>query len=268
MASPALLRSSASSFLNQFPSIHNPRLPAGSPRSRSGGLTIRAVTSASGIILVDKSEADKVQRLKTKYLESIVPMLKEEFGYQNIHEVPKLDKIVVNCGIGDAAQNAKGLDAAVNELALITGQRPVKTRAKYAIATFKVRENQILGIAVTLRGKVMYAFLDRLINLGLPRTRDFQGVNPNSFDGNGNYSIGMREQSVFPEISFDMVGKPRGMDVCISTTAKTDKEAQKLLALMGMPFREATTSSTTDVVKKKKLKSHHFDTKQKQKTRR
>ncbi|KAM7511954.1 hypothetical protein LguiB_010829 [Lonicera macranthoides] len=263
MASPALLHSSASPFLGQFPSISTThyyiRLPAVSPRR----LTVRA---ESGIILVDKSEAEKVHRLKTRYLEKIVPMLKEEFSYTNIHQVPKVDKIVVNCGIGDAAQNSKGLDAAVNELALITGQRPVKTRAKNAIAAFKIRENQPLGIAVTLRGKVMYAFLDRFINLGLPRTRDFQGVSPNSFDGNGNYSVGLKEQSVFPEISYDLIGKPRGMDVCISTTAKTDKEAHRLLALMGMPFREGTVQ--TDVKRKKKLRSHHFDSKAKQRLRR
>lgn len=174
---------------------------------------------------------------------------------------------MVNCGIGDAAQNSKGLDAAMNDLALITGQRPVKTRAKNAIATFKIREGQPLGIAVTLRGNVMYSFLDRLINLGLPRTRDFQGVNPNSFDGHGNYSIGFREQSVFPELSYDALGKPRGMDVCITTTAETDKEAHRLLALMGMPFREGSGGQTT-FTKKKKLRAHHFDSKAKQRSRR
>ncbi|CAN1793611.1 50S ribosomal protein L5, chloroplastic, partial [Linum perenne] len=165
-------------------------------------------------------------------------------------QVPKVKKIVLNCGIGEAAQNAKGLDAAVNDLALIAGQRPVKTRAKNSVATFKIRE-----------GQVMYAFLDRLINLGLPRTRDFQGLNPNSFDGHGNYSIGIQEQGVFPEIKFDLAGKPRGMDVCITTTANTDQEAHKLLALMGMPFREDSGIDATGLVRKKKLKSHHFDPK-------
>ncbi|KAL8495152.1 hypothetical protein ACS0TY_019356 [Phlomoides rotata] len=273
--SPAILHSMASTFHGQF----SVRLPSvGFSGVRSGVLSVKA----SSVVMVEKTEAEKVNRLKTVYLEKIVPLLKEEFNYTNIHEVPKVDKIVVNCGIGEAAQNAKGLDAAMNELALITGQRPIKTRAKKAIATFKIREDQPLGIAVTLRGNVscsnsllyslhppprlflvMYSFLDRLINLGLPRTRDFQGVSPNSFDGNGNYSVGFREQSVFPEISYDALGKPRGMDVCIRTTANTDSEAYKLLALMGMPFREGGGPSTTTVVRKKKLKSHHFDSKSK-----
>lgn len=260
MASPALLHSSASSFHSHFPALcsrQSLRLPC------RNNFTVKAETN---IVLVEKSQAETIGRLKKTYLETIVPLLTDEFSYTNIHQVPKVKKIVVNCGIGDAAQNSKGLDAAVNELALITGQRPVKTRAKNAIATFKVREDQILGIAVTLRGNVMYSFLDRLINLGLPRVRDFQGVSPNSFDGNGNYSIGFREQSVFPEISYDALGKGRGMDVCISTTAPTDKEAHRLLALMGMPFREGAVSS--NVMRKKKLKRHHFDSKAKQRARR
>ncbi|CAI0425072.1 unnamed protein product [Linum tenue] len=192
----------------------------------------------------------------------------EEFSYSNIIRVSKIDKIVLNCGIGEAAQNAKGLDAAMNDLALIAGQRPVKTRARNSIATFKIREGQPLGIAVTLRGNVMFSFLDRLINLGLPRTRDFQGVTTSSFDGHGNYSIGIREQGVFPEIKFDLSGKPRGMDVCISTTANTDQEAQKMLTLMGMPFREGGGGSATGLPKKKKLKAHHFDPKAKGKSSR
>lgn len=214
--------------------------------------------AAGTAVFVEKAEAETTNRLKLNYTEKIVPLLKDEFSYTNILEVPKVEKIVVNCGIGDASQNAKGLEAAISELALITGQRPVKTKAKKSIAGFKVREGMTLGIAVTLRGNLMYSFLDRLINLALPRTRDFQGVNPNSFDGNGNYSIGFREQSVFPEIKPEIVGKARGMDVCITTTAKTDKEAYRLLALMGMPFRE---SSGPAVIRKKKLKSHHFDSK-------
>ncbi|KAK4411433.1 50S ribosomal protein L5, chloroplastic [Sesamum angolense] len=257
--SPALLHSTASTFHGQF----SVRLPSGNfPCARSGGLSVKAMSS---VVLVEKTEAEKVNRLKTVYLERIVPLLKEEFNYTNINQVPKIEKVVVNCGIGDAAQNAKGLEAAMNDLALITGQRPVKTRAKKAIATFKIREDQPLGIAVTLRGNVMYSFLDRLINLGLPRTRDFQGVSSNSFDGNGNYSIGFREQSVFPEISYDVLGKPRGMDVCITTTASTDKEAYRLLALMGMPFREGSGPATE--VRKKKLKAHHFDSKSRSKQR-
>ncbi|XP_077233135.1 ribosomal L5P family protein isoform X2 [Tasmannia lanceolata] len=209
--------------------IRTPRhVEGGNPRNK-WGLRVRAST---GIVLVEKSEAEKV---------------------------PQVKKIVVNCGIGEAAQNSKGLDAAMKEMALVTGQRPVKTRARVSIATFKLREGQPIGIACTLRGNVMYSFLDRLINLGLPRTRDFQGVNPSSFDGHGNFSIGMREQSVFPEIKYDALGKPRGMDVCIATTAKTDKEAQRLLALMGMPFREGSGGSA--IVRKKKKKAHHFDSK-------
>ena len=266
MASPALLQSTASAFHGKFPVVSAPSCLRVNPRNhRCGGFSVRASTE---IVLVEKTEAEKVNRLKTTYLEKIVPLLKDEFSYENMHEVPKVDKIVVNCGIGEASQNAKGLDAAINEMALITGQKPVKTRAKNSIATFKLREGQPIGIAVTLRGNVMYSFLDRLINLGLPRTRDFQGVNPNSFDGHGNYSIGMKDQSVFPEIRFDLLGKQRGMDVCIATTAKTDKEGQRLLALMGMPFREGGGGGGQALLqRKKKLKSHHFDSKAKGKAR-
>ncbi|CAN6861073.1 unnamed protein product [Brassica oleracea] len=247
MASPSLLQSSASSFHCRFPSL---AVTSSVPPPLRNLLKV----SASGTVLVEKSEAEKVQRLKTAYLERIIPALKDEFKYINIHQVPKVQKIVVNCGIGDAAQNDKGLEAAMKDIALITGQKPVKTRARASIATFKIREDQPLGIAVTLRGDVMYSFLDRLINLALPRTRDFQGVSPSSFDGNGNYSIGVKDQSVFPEIRFDAIGKARGMDVCISTTAKTDQEGQKLLALMGMPFREGSSANTGAPVRKKKLK--------------
>ncbi|KAJ4728224.1 50S ribosomal protein L5, chloroplastic [Melia azedarach] len=266
MACPSLPHSSTSSFHGQFPILSVPpsvRATYGNPRNVNRVVSVKA---AGGIVLVDKSEAEKTHRLKTTYLEKIVPLLTEEFSYTNIHQVPKIEKIVVNCGIGDAAQNAKGLEAAMNDLALIAGQRPIKTRARNSIATFKIREGQPLGIAVTLRGDMMLAFLDRLINLGLPRTRDFQGVNPNSFDGHGNYSIGVREQSVFPEIRYDALGKPRGMDVCITTTAETDKEAQRLLALMGMPFREG--GGPTNLIRKKKLKAHHFDSKSKSRSRR
>ncbi|XP_007051719.2 PREDICTED: 50S ribosomal protein L5, chloroplastic [Theobroma cacao] len=260
MACPPLLQSTASSFHGQSPFLSPPfsvRLPYGNLRNGYGGVV--SVKATADVVLVEKSDAEKSNRLKTTYLEKIIPLLKEELNYTNIHQVPKIEKIVVNCGIGDAAQNAKGLEAAMNEMAMITGQRPVKTRARNSIATFKIREGQPLGIAVTLRGNVMYSFLDRLINLGLPRTRDFQGLNPNSFDGHGNYSIGIREQSVFPEIRFDALGRPRGMDVCITTTAKSDKEGQKLLALMGMPFREGGGPSVQP--RKKKLKAHHFEKK-------
>ncbi|KAK1296882.1 hypothetical protein QJS10_CPB15g00756 [Acorus calamus] len=245
---------------NRIPSV-NQRLSLVIKAASSSAATVSPPPmSSSGIVLVDRSEAEKVHRLKTTYLEKVVPLLVQEFSYKNIHEVPKVEKIVVNCGIGEAAQNAKGLDSVVKDLTLITGQRPVKTRARQSIAAFKLREGSPVGIAVTLRGNMMFSFLDRLINLGLPRTRDFQGVNPNSFDGHGNYSIGMREQSVFPEIRYDALGKPRGMDVCITTTAKTDNEAHRLLALMGMPFKEGG-GSTTVVVRKKKLKAAHFDSK-------
>ncbi|XP_062090394.1 large ribosomal subunit protein uL5c [Humulus lupulus] len=260
MASPSLLGSSTSSFHGQFPAIQPPLFSARIPHGNIGnGCGIVSVRAMARPVLVEKSEYEKVQRLKNTYLEKIVPLLMEEFSYKNILEVPKVEKIVVNSGIGDAQQNAKGLDAAMNDMALITGQRPVRTRARNSIATFKIREGQPLGIAVTLRGNVMYSFLDRLVNLAFPRTRDFQGVNANSFDGHGNYSVGIREQSVFPEIRFDALGKPMGMDVCIVTTAKTDKEGQRLLALMGMPFREG--GGTTTLVRKKKLRAHHFDSK-------
>ncbi|KAK8944857.1 hypothetical protein KSP39_PZI007666 [Platanthera zijinensis] len=219
--------------------------------------------SSSKIVLVDKADADKVNRIKSNYLQKIVPILMEEFGYKNIHEVPRIEKIVVNCGIGDAEQNSKGLEAAIKDLSVITGQRPVKTKAKRSIASFKLREGTTVGIAVTLRGTVMYSFLDRLINLGFPRTRDFQGVSSNSFDGHGNYSIGMRDQSVFPEIRYEALGRNRGMDVCIVTSASTDNEAQRLLALLGMPFREG--GGPTVIVRGKRKKAHHFDAKGKEK---
>ncbi|GAV83882.1 Ribosomal_L5 domain-containing protein/Ribosomal_L5_C domain-containing protein [Cephalotus follicularis] len=261
MASTSLLHSSTSSFHGQF-TIPSATVRVPYSRRNASRFSLKAM---SAIVLVEKTEAEKPDRLKATYLEKIVPLLKEEFSYTNIHQVPKVEKITVNCGIGDAAQNAKGLDAALNELALITGQRPVKTRARNSIATFKIREGQPLGIAVTLRGKVMYSFLDRLINLGLPRTRDFQGVNQNSFDGHGNFSIGFRDQSVFPEIRFDALGKPRGMDVCITTTAETDQEAHRLLALMGMPFRDG--GGPSPLMRKRKLKKHHFDLKSKGRVR-
>ncbi|KQK23904.1 50S ribosomal protein L5, chloroplastic [Brachypodium distachyon] len=209
----------------------------------------------SGIILVDPSEAQKVHRLKTVYDEKVVPIITDEFGYTNVHQVPKLEKIVVNCGLGVDAGNSKGLDAAMKDLASITGQWPVKTKAKNSVASFKIREGNTIGIAVTLRGRVMFNFLDRLINLGLPRTMDFLGVNPNSFDGHGNYTIGLRDQGVFPEIPYEVGGKKNGMDVTIVTTAKTDNEALRLLTLLGMPYAEHMKS---DQFKKKRLKRHHF----------
>lgn len=177
------------------------------------------------------------QRLKTLYHETIVAKLTEQFSYTNIHQVPKLDKIVVNRGLGEASQNAKALESSLSELATITGQRPVVTRAKKAIAGFKIREGMPVGVMVTLRAERMYAFLDRLISLALPRIRDFRGVSPKSFDGRGNYSIGIREQLIFPEIDYDSVDQIRGLDIAIVTTANTDEEGRALLKEMGMPFR-------------------------------
>jgi large subunit ribosomal protein L5 len=175
--------------------------------------------------------------LKTKYTEAIVPKLKEQFSYTNIHQVPKVVKIIVNRGLGEASQNAKALESSINELAVITGQKPVVTRAKKAIAGFKLRKGMPVGVMVTLRGERMYAFLDRLINLSLPRIRDFRGVSPKSFDGRGNYSLGVREQLMFPEIDYDSIDQIRGMDISIVTSANTDEEGRALLKEMGMPFR-------------------------------
>ncbi|MEM8777387.1 MAG: 50S ribosomal protein L5 [Cyanobacteria bacterium P01_G01_bin.49] len=176
-------------------------------------------------------------RLKTFYQEKIVPKLQEEFSYSNIHQVPKVSKVTVNRGLGEASQNAKALESSITELATITGQKPVVTRAKKAIAGFKIREGMPVGVMVTLRSGRMYAFLDRLINLALPRIRDFRGISPKSFDGRGNYSLGIREQLIFPEIDYDTIDQIRGMDVSIITTAQTDEEGRALLKEMGMPFR-------------------------------
>lgn len=177
------------------------------------------------------------QRLKTIYLETIVPKLKEQFGYTNIHQVPKVVKITVNRGLGEASQNAKALESSISELATITGQKPVVTRAKKAIAGFKLRQGMPVGVMVTLRSERMYAFLDRLISLALPRIRDFRGTSPKSFDGRGNYTLGIKEQLIFPEIKYDSIEQIRGMDVSIITTANTDEEGRALLKEMGMPFR-------------------------------
>lgn len=179
-----------------------------------------------------------VQRLKTLYEETIVPKLTEEFSYTNIHQVPKVTKITINRGLGEASQNAKALDSSLSELAIITGQKPVVTRAKKAIAGFKIREGMPVGVKVTLRRERMYAFLDRLISISLPRIRDFRGISPRSFDGRGNYSLGVREQIIFPEIDYDSIDQIRGMDISIITTANTDEEGRALLREMGMPFRE------------------------------
>ena len=175
-------------------------------------------------------------RLNEIYLNEIVPEMIKKFGYKNVMEVPKLDKIVVNMGVGEAKENVKLLDSAMNDLAIITGQKPVQTKAKNSVANFKIREGMPIGCKVTLRGSRMYEFADRLINLALPRVRDFRGVNPNAFDGRGNYSLGIKEQLIFPEIEYDKVDKVRGMDVVFVTTANTDEEARYLLTLFNMPF--------------------------------
>ena len=179
-----------------------------------------------------------MSRLKEMYQNEIVEAMMKKFGYKNIMEVPKLDKIVINMGVGEAKDNAKVLETAVKELETITGQKVVVTRAKKAIANFKLREGMAIGCKVTLRGDKMYEFLDRLVNLALPRVRDFRGVNPNDFVGRGNYALGIKEQIIFPEIEYDKVDKVRGMDVIIVTTAKTDEEARELLTQFNMPFEK------------------------------
>ena len=177
-----------------------------------------------------------MSRLKDQYKAEIVPALTKKFGYENVMQVPKLDKIVINMGVGEAKENPKALESAVADLETITGQKAVLTKAKNSIANFKIREGMNIGCKVTLRGEKMYEFLDRLVNLALPRVRDFRGVNPNSFDGRGNYALGIKEQFIFPEIEFDKVDKVRGMDIIFVTTAKTDEEARELLRLFNMPF--------------------------------
>ena len=177
-----------------------------------------------------------MSRLKDTYKNEIVDAMTKKFGYKNIMEVPKLDKIVINMGVGEAKENAKILEAAVKDLETISGQKAVLTRAKNSVANFKIREGMPIGCKVTLRGEKMYEFADRLINLALPRVRDFRGVHPNAFDGRGNYALGIKEQLIFPEIEYDKVDKVRGMDIIFVTTAKTDEEARELLTLFNMPF--------------------------------
>lgn len=178
-------------------------------------------------------------RLKDRYLADAVPQLQQTYTYGNPHEVPRLEKIVVNMGVGEAIQNSKVLDSAVNELALITGQKPLVTKSKKSIANFKLRAGMSIGCKVTLRRDRMYEFLDRLINVALPRVRDFKGVPPHAFDGRGNYALGLREQIIFPEVSYEAVERVKGLGVIIVTTARSDEEARNLLTLLGMPFREA-----------------------------
>jgi large subunit ribosomal protein L5 len=176
-------------------------------------------------------------RLKEKYVKQVIPELMKEFSYKNPMQVPRLDKVVVNMGVGDASQNIKLLDTAVDELTRITGQKPQTTRAKKAISNFKIRENMPIGAKVTLRGERMYEFLDRLMTIALPRIRDFRGVPSRSFDGRGNYTLGVKEQIIFPEIEYEKVTRVQGMDICIITTARTDNEGKALLKHLGMPFR-------------------------------
>ena len=175
-------------------------------------------------------------RLKEKYLSEVAKAMMDKFGYKNIMEIHKVEKVIINMGVGEAVANPKVLDAAIGDLTLISGQKPVITRAKKSIAAFKLRQGMPIGTKVTLRGERMYHFLDKLINVSLPRVRDFRGISPKAFDGRGNYALGMKEQLIFPEISYDKIDKTRGMDIVIVTTAKTDEEARELLKLLGMPF--------------------------------
>ncbi len=177
--------------------------------------------------------------LKERYRQEIVPQMMKKYSYKNVMQVPVLNKVVVNMGVGEAIQNAKSLEAAVNDMTTITGQRPVVTKARKSIAAFKLRSGMKIGCKVTMRGNRMYDFLDKLVNVVLPRVRDFRGVSPRAFDGRGNYTLGLREQVIFPEIDYDKIDKVRGMDITVVTTAKTDEEARDLLRLVGMPFRES-----------------------------
>ena len=177
-----------------------------------------------------------MSRLKEQYQNEIVDAMIKKFGYKNIMEVPKLDKVVINMGVGEAKDNAKAIEAIMTDIAAITGQKPMTCKAKKSVANFKLREGMNIGVKVTLRGENMYEFVDKLFNVALPRVRDFRGINPNSFDGRGNYALGMKEQLIFPEIEYDKIDKVRGMDIIIVTTAKTDEEARELLRLLGMPF--------------------------------
>ena len=177
-----------------------------------------------------------MSRMHEKYKNEVAPALMSKFGYKSVMQIPKLDKIVINIGMSDAKENPKVIEAAMNDLALITGQKPVITTARKSVANFKLREGMNIGCKVTLRAEKMYEFLDRLFSVALPRVRDFKGINPNSFDGRGNYSLGIKEQLIFPEIDYDKIDKIRGMDIIMVTTAKTDEEARELLSLMGAPF--------------------------------
>ena len=177
-----------------------------------------------------------MSRLREQYETEIKKAMTEKFGYKNVMEIPKLDKVVINMGVGEAKENAKILEAAMGDMELISGQKPIATKSKNSVANFKIREGMPIGCKVTLRGEKMYEFVDRLVNLALPRVRDFRGVNPNAFDGRGNYALGIKEQLIFPQIEYDKIDKVRGMDIIFVTTAKTDEEARELLTLFNMPF--------------------------------
>ena len=177
-------------------------------------------------------------RLKELYVNEVAPQMMKKFGYKSVMQIPKLDKVVINVACGEAIQNSKVLDAIVTDIRTITGQQPVLCKAKKSVANFKLREGMVIGVKVTLRGEKMYEFIDRFFNLALPRVRDFRGINPNAFDGRGNYSIGIKEQLIFPEIEYDKIDKVRGMDICFVTTSKNDEEARELLSLMGAPFEK------------------------------
>lgn len=194
--------------------------------------TLRRITQ----LIRARKGGKNVARLKDKYLSEVQPALIQKFGYKNIMQAPKLEKVVVNVGLGEAVQNSKAVDAAVGDLMTITGQRPITTKAKKSIAAFKLRAGMTIGTKVTLRGERMYEFVDRLFNVALPRVRDFRGVSDKSFDGRGNYTMGLKEQLIFPEIEYDKIDKVRGMDITFVTSAKTDEEARELLKLMGIPF--------------------------------
>ncbi len=213
------------------------------PKGDKGGNGKAPAQPAAAAEIVDVPEVPTgplpMPRMQERYRNEIVPALMKEFGYDNVMMVPRITKISVNIGLGEAIQNSKAIDAATGDLVLVTGQKPVVTKARLSIAVYKLREGMPIGVMVTLRGRRMWDFLDRLINIVLPRQRDFQGVSPDSFDGRGNYSIGLREQLVFPEIDYDKVDKVRGMEITIVTTANTDEESRRMLALFDMPFKRA-----------------------------
>ena len=221
----------------------NPRGASNTPGAPRGGRKGRDQAGASGAATTPTSatgpSATKLanSRLRQRYLAEVLPALQKEFGYANVMQVPALHKVVINIGMGEAIQNAKAMDNAVRDLADITGQHPVVTRAKRSVAAFKLREGMPIGCMVTLRGRRMYDFLDKLMNVALPRLRDFQGISADAFDGRGNYTLGIREQLVFPEINYDKIDKVRGMEITVVTTARTDEEGRRLLTLLGMPFK-------------------------------